>query len=79
MQFALSQFRVEIEDQLMAIRQGRGQMGWSTAHRASSGGRGPFKVSESQGPFYLVSTQESTGWFERRWELSGCQIGVAIA
>ena len=77
MQFTLSQFGVEIQDQLMAIRHGRGEMGRSTAHRASSRGRGPFKASESQGPFYFVSTQESNNWFEKR-SLSGWQISVAI-
>ena len=77
MHFKLSQFGVEIQDQLMAIRHRRGEMGRSTAHRASSRGRGPFKASGSQGPFYFVSTQESTGWFEKR-SLSGWQISVAI-
>ena len=65
MQFTLRQFGVELEDQLMAIRQGRGQMGWSTAHSASSRGRGPVKASESLGPLSFVSTQESTDWFEK--------------
>ena len=77
MQFTPSQFGVEIQDQLMAIRHCRGEMGRSTAHCASSRGRGPFKASESQGPFYFVSTQESTGWFGKR-SLSGWQISAAI-
>jgi hypothetical protein len=65
MQFTLRQFGVELYDQLMAIRHGRGEMSWSTAHGASSRGRGPFRASQTQGPLSFVSTQESTGWFEK--------------
>jgi hypothetical protein len=71
MQFTSRQFGVEIQDQLMAIRQGRGQLGWSTAHGASSRGRGLFQASQSQGPLSFVSTQESTDGFERDRYLAG--------
>ena len=64
-QFKLRQFGVEIQDQLMAIRHGRGEMGWSTAHGASSGDADPSTVQIVRVGSTL-NTQESTGWFEKR-------------
>ena len=69
MPFKLHPLDVELQDQLMAIRQGRGEMGWSTAHGASSRNADPstLQAVRVRSP---LSTQEGIGWFETR-SLSG--------
>ena len=76
MPFKLRPLGVELQDQLMAIRQGRGEMDWSTAHRASSCNAGPSPLQTVR-VCSPLSTQEDTGWFETR-SLSGSQISVPI-
>ena len=59
MQFTLSLVRVELQDQPVAIRHGRGEMGSTTVHLVTSCGCGTCKASKKQGLLYWVSTQEA--------------------